>query len=100
MKNTDLTRTDAEEIAIQVLVFLSSDEKRFQHYRSITGLEPESIRQAAADRNFLASVLDYLMQDEALLLQFCELNGHDPSGMPIANRLLGGSAPTYSQQTE
>jgi len=92
MKITDLTRPDAEEIAIQALVFLSADESRFQQYLSVTGLEPGRIREAAADSNFLASVLDYLMQDESMLLQFCEIQGHDPARLPVANRLLGGSA--------
>lgn len=94
MKITDLTRPDAEEIAIQALVFLSADENRFQQYLTVTGLDPGMIREAAADSNFLASVLDYLMQDESMLLQFCEIQGCDPSRLPVANRLLGGSTTT------
>ena len=92
LKQPILNRSEAEDLAIQVLVFLSGDEKRMHRYLDVTGLDPATIRDAASDGNFLASVLDYLMQDEALLLQFCEMQGYDPTTVPAGFALLGGSA--------
>lgn len=91
MKNTILNNVEAEGLAIEVLVFLSGDEKRFHAYLNVTGLDPQTIREAAGDSNFLTSVLDYLMQDESLLLQFCELQAISPTAIPSAHSQLDGS---------
>jgi Protein of unknown function (DUF3572) len=71
----------SEMIAIEILGFLAQDADRLSRFFAMTGLEPTSLRQAAQEPNFLASVLEYLLKDEALLLSFCADHGHNPQAI-------------------
>jgi len=93
LKNPAPDQSEAEALAIEALVFLSGEEKRFQRFLSITGLDPSTLRQVAKQTNFLASILDYIMQDESLLLQFCEMNAIDPDLVPSSRTVLGKDLP-------
>jgi hypothetical protein len=57
-------------LAISALSFLAEEPERLSRFLDLTGLSPGTLRQAAADPRFLASVLDYLAADESLLLAF------------------------------
>ncbi|MCA3596102.1 MAG: DUF3572 domain-containing protein [Methylobacterium sp.] len=61
---------DPEMLAISALSFLAEEPERLSRFLDLTGLSPITLRQAAADPRFLASVLDYLVADESLLLAF------------------------------
>ncbi|MHA1545962.1 MAG: DUF3572 domain-containing protein [Alphaproteobacteria bacterium] len=67
-----MTPDDAMTTAAQALRFLASDPDRLARFFSMTGLELESIANAAGDVTFLAGVLDHLLTDEAMVLEFCE----------------------------
>lgn len=64
------TTADPETLAISVLGFLAEDAERLNRFLALTGIEPSGIRAAAQEEGFLASVLDYLLADEPLLLAF------------------------------
>ncbi len=61
---------DPEMLAISALSFLAEEPGRLSRFLDLTGLSPGTLRQAAGDPRFLASVLDYLAGDESLLLAF------------------------------
>ena len=61
---------EAESLAIKALAFLASDPERLGRFLAITGLGPETIRKAASNPGFLVAVLDYLANDETLLVAF------------------------------
>jgi hypothetical protein len=61
---------DPEMLAISALAFLAEEPERLSRFLDLTGLSPATLRQAAAEPRFLASVLDYLGADESLLLAF------------------------------
>lgn len=61
---------DPEMLAIAALSFLAEEPERLARFLDLTGLSPATLRQAASDPRFLASVLDYLAADESLLLAF------------------------------
>ncbi|MGZ6009125.1 MAG: DUF3572 family protein, partial [Rhizomicrobium sp.] len=46
-------------------------------------------RLGATDRDFLGAVLDFLMANEALLVDFCETSQTDPKAVQMANHVLG-----------
>ena len=92
MRKPPIDLSGAESLAINALVFLSQDDNRFQRYVTITGLDSGTIREAAKDAGFLVSVLEYVMQDESLLLQFCEIGGHDPAIISSGHAVLSGTA--------
>jgi hypothetical protein len=62
-----LGRADAESIAIEVFNFIVTDVDRIIQFLNITGLQPETIREAAKSQHFLLGVLDYASKDEELL---------------------------------
>ena len=51
---------------------------RLSRFLGMTGLGPDNLRTAAADPAFLGSVLDYLVADEALLVEFAADAGLKP----------------------
>jgi hypothetical protein len=61
----------AEQIAVAGLNYLASDAEHLGSFLAATGLGPHNLRGVAGEPEFLAGVVRYLMQDEALLLSFC-----------------------------
>ena len=57
---------------------------------SETGLGPENMRAAAATPSFLPAVLDYLIGNEPLLLDFAADQGIDPASISAARAALPG----------
>ncbi|MEM8811614.1 MAG: DUF3572 domain-containing protein [Pseudomonadota bacterium] len=87
-RNVGLNAEEADGVAIAALGFMARDPSRLDRFLALTGLTPDSIREAAADPGFLASVLDYMMNDEALLLEFCETEGMVADHVPAAHAAL------------
>jgi hypothetical protein len=87
-RRNKLTAELAAEIAISVLNFLASDSERLERFLSLSGLGPHNLRKAAAEPTFLGAVLDYVAGDEALLLEFAESAGLDPSRVAAAREAL------------
>lgn len=83
----------AEALAIQALGHLAQDKEVLERFLSVTGLAPDKIREAAASPGFLAGVLDYMMQNEALLLTFSENNNIKAETIIDAHRQLSGPIP-------
>jgi Protein of unknown function (DUF3572) len=80
---------EAESLAIEALVFLAQDQERLSRFLAITGLEGQDLRAAAGQPGFLASVLDYLAQDESLLLAFAAEKHLKPEAVMRAALKLG-----------
>ncbi len=83
-----VTAADAQDIAIDVLGFLANDPEKLGRFLAVTGLGPENLRAAAAQTGFLAQVLHYLVQDEALLLTFASNSGIRPERVANAHHTL------------
>ena len=82
---------EAESIAITGLGFLGQDAERLGRYLAITGVNPADLRERAATREFLASVLDYILQDESLLLVFTSENSIEPALVKPARYCLSSA---------
>lgn len=85
-----IKRDDADMIAIRALGFLASEPERLGQFLAVTGLGPENLRAAASDAAFLASVLDYIMADETLLVTFAGNIAVPPERIAAAQALLSG----------
>ncbi len=83
-------REAAESLAIQALNFLAEDPARLARFLALSGLDPGSIRSAAAESGFLAGVLEHLGNDEALLVAFAADAGVRPAEVNQARRILSG----------
>ena len=84
---------DPETVAIQALSFLAAKPEELSRFLSLSGFDPTELRQLAADQTFLGGILDFLLQDEALLLVFAEESGLAPTAIGRARRRLAGAPP-------
>ena len=91
-RRKQMTSSEAEGLAVAALEFLSGDEERISRFLNLSGLDPGTLRKAAAEPGFLAGVLDYVAADEALLLAFAEAAGIAPERIGQAPHLLSPQA--------
>ena len=85
-----LNREGAEHLAIQALTFIAEDPDQLGRFLAMTGIDPDSLRAAAAEPGFLAGVLEYVLGNEADLLAFAERAGLPPAEVGRARELLAG----------
>ena len=78
----------ARSLAVSALTFIAADPDRLSRFLGLTGLGPENLRTAAADPAFLGSVLDYLVADEKLLVEFAADAGLKPEAVARAHEAL------------
>lgn len=67
-----LTQESAETIALKCLVWLMSDDELIGVFMGTTGASQEALRDAVQDPDFLGSVLDFILMDDAWVLACCE----------------------------
>ena len=89
--NRKLTVEQAESVAVEAFSFVGGDEERLSRFPEVTGLRPETIRQAAAAPGFLGAVLDHVASDEALLLALARTLGTKPERIMEARHTLSPS---------
>lgn len=84
----------AQGLALSAVQYLALDRDRLQRFMDLTGAGPDSLRERLADAGFLAGVLDHLLGDEALLLDFVGWAGLPPESVAEARRFIlpGGVA--------
>ena len=79
----------AEIVAIQALTFLAGDPQRLGAFLAESGIGPETLRNAAADPHFLASVLDFVMRDDLTVKAFAKASELHPTNIAAAREVLG-----------
>jgi Protein of unknown function (DUF3572) len=82
-------REVAEIVAIQVLTFLAGDSARLGAFLAETGIGPETLRKSASDPQFLVSVLDFVLRDDATVKAFAEASQLHPTNIAAARQVLG-----------
>ena len=79
----------AEIVAIQSLSFIAGDPERLGLFLAETGIGPETLRNAAGDPNFLLSVLDFVLRDDATVKAFAGVSELHPTNIAAARQVLG-----------
>jgi Protein of unknown function (DUF3572) len=90
-KPLKLSFEEAEIIALKALAFMANDAERLGRFLALSGVSPGDISGTAADRHFLAGVLNHLLQDESLLLTFAAEEDLDPRLPALAAETLNCS---------
>ena len=75
-KHRHTPREVAEIVAIQALSFVAGEPERLGLFLAESGIGPETLRSAAADPRFLASVLDFVLLPARLHLQEGDERAH------------------------
>ncbi len=86
MKTATLNTQDAQILAIKALEFLALEEDRINRFLALTGVAPQDLPAEIRNSTFLGGVVDYLLNDETLLFEFCEFTDM-PANLPQAARL-------------
>ncbi len=85
-----MKQNEAETIALNALSFLVGNETRLERFMSLSGMDASALKDNASDPDFLAGILDYLLQDETLIYMFAEEYNLSPSLPATARRALAG----------
>ena len=88
-KRAHTPREVAEIVAIQALSFVAGDPERLGLFLSETGIGPETLRAAAGNPQFLVSVLDFVLRDDATVKAFAAASEHHPTTIAAAREALG-----------
>ena len=87
-KPTRNAREVAEIVAIQALAFVAGDADRLGSFLAESGIGPETLRDAAANPQFLAHVLDFVMRDDATVKAFAAASNLHPTTIAAAHQAL------------
>jgi hypothetical protein len=82
-------REVAEIVAVQALGFIAGDPERLGAFLAETGIGPQSLRAASSDPQFLASVLDFVLRDDATVKAFAKTSELHPTNIAAAREVLG-----------
>ena len=83
-----LTPEEAEAIALLALAFVASDAPRLARFLALTGISPETLKTRAGDRDVLVAVLDHVLHDESMLLEFTANSAIAPHAIAPAHHIL------------
>lgn len=87
-KSVHNPREVAEIVAIQALSFIASEPERLGLFLAESEIGPETLRTAATDPRFLASVLDFVMRDDATVKAFAAVSQLHPTNIAAAHQAL------------
>jgi hypothetical protein len=85
-----MNREAAKSLAIEALSFLAGDVQRLGRFLALTGVNPKDIRALARDSEFLAAVLDHVLNDSSLMQAFARESGRNLEDLGTAHAVLGG----------
>jgi hypothetical protein len=85
-----MTPESADVLALEGLGWLVGQDNALERFLNQSGIDAASLRQAAGSREMSVAVLDFLLGNEELLLQFCESASIAPKQMHLARHVLGG----------
>lgn len=83
-------RETAETTALQVLAWLVGNEELLPVFLGATGASEGNLRETASDPEFLGSVLDFVLMDDAWVIAFCDAHSMAYERLMEARQLLPG----------
>ena len=89
-KHSSQKTLEGTTIALQLIAFLASDDERMDRFSALSGMTLGDMKDGANNPVFLGFMLDYALQDEALILSFAETHEISPQSLAAARRQLPG----------
>jgi len=78
----------ATTIALLAVRFIFAQDNLREGFLNLSGVSPSSLQERIENPEFLLGVLDFLLQREEALIQFCEENDLDPTAPSRAQLAL------------
>ena len=88
-----MQRDAAMALAQTVLIDLAGETETMSRFLALSGIDPRSLRQRAHEASFLAGLIGFVMEDEALLLAICERQRLPAADIGRARDALAGRPP-------
>ncbi|MBL9050121.1 MAG: DUF3572 domain-containing protein [Tabrizicola sp.] len=82
----------AQVLALEALGWIAADDEVFPLFVAATGANLGALQAQASDPDFLAAVLDFLLQDDRWVVAFCDAQGHPYTAPQSARAALPGGA--------
>ena len=82
----------AETLALQSLAWLAANEELLPVFTGATGSTQSDLRQHAGQPEFLASVVDFLLMDDAWIMACCDALNQPYTALMQARAALPGGA--------
>jgi hypothetical protein len=82
----------AEVRALSVLIWLVGNEELLPVFLGATGASESDLRVRAGESEFLGSVLDFVMMDDAWVMAYCDGEGLPYETLMRARQALPGGA--------
>ena len=91
------TRDSAETLALQALGWLLGQEELLPGFLAASGAAPGDLAGLARDPEFMGAVLDFLLQDDQMVIAFCDAAGlRYEAPMQARAFLPGGPGPHWT----
>jgi Protein of unknown function (DUF3572) len=83
-----MTAQSAEILGLQALAWLAGDPALLERFTNSCGIDGTALRATADHPETIASILDFLLADEAVLLAFCSESDLPPQSIQMARYRL------------
>lgn len=80
----------AETVALQALVWILEDEDMTLRFLGMSGADLQALRQGADQPEVLCSVMDFILTDDRMVLDFARSANMSPENVPVARYSLPG----------
>lgn len=87
-----LSQDAAETLALKALGWLAGNDELLPVFLNASGASEADLRARIAEPEFLGSVLDFLMMDDAWVVAFCDGAGERYEAPMMARAALPGGA--------
>ena len=87
---TRLTTDQAAIVALKGLAWLVNSPDSLDRFLELSGLDRTGLRARADEPEFLVALLDFLLTNEGLLMDFCDSTSTDARTVHFARHALVG----------
>jgi len=92
-KTPAVSAHEAEALALRAIAYIAADEKRLSRLMALAGIAPQDLRERLSSRQFLAGILEFVLGDEAMVIDFAATAGLPPESVARALAALSGQRP-------
>ena len=85
-----MTLDQAATIALKGLAYLVNSPTDLDRFLELSGADRESLRAQADEPEFLVSLLDFMLANEQVLVDFCSDSQADVRAVHMARHTLSG----------
>ena len=85
-----MIKEQAETIALQALSFLAKDDELLSQFLTSSGLTLQELKQRIREPDLLGGILDGILADDSILLDFCKTTSLSPETIVKARQALPG----------